>query len=183
MSRIGAKPIAVPRGVSVKIDGGKVSVSGPLGELSLSLAAGLSAAVENDRIVLHRKGDGRQDKAQHGLYRALVNNMVAGVSQGYQKTLLIMYTRGTTYRAELKGNTLLLDLGYTQPVRLPVPAGVKVELPAPDRVVVKGADKHAVGQFAALVRAARRPDVHRDRGVRYEGEYVRRIKIAKPGVT
>jgi len=183
MSRIGKKPVPVPQGVEVKTDGKKVSVKGPKGELSTTLTGTITARVEGGSVVVECGGSERTERAKHGLYRALINNMVIGVTQGYEKTLELMSSQSNPYRARIEGKKLVIDIGYTKPAELPIPADIQVETPAQSVVVVRGIDKHKVGQFAANIRALRRPDVYRDRGVKYRGEWVRRIKIAKFGMT
>lgn len=182
MSRVGKKPVPIPAGVDVGIDGRTVRVKGPKGELSQDLTGTITARVENDAVVLERGSDSKSEKSKHGLYRSLVGNMVLGVSEGFEKKLVIMSTRRAVYRAQLQGKTLVLNLGYTRPVEMAVPEDLQVEVVGNDRIVVRGADKQRVGEFAAQIRSRRKPDVYRDRGIRYEDEQVRRIKIAKPGI-
>lgn len=182
MSRVGNKPVPVPEGVTVSIDGRTVRVKGPKGELSERLTGTITARLEGDAVVVERGNNSRAEKSKHGLYRSMINNMAKGVSKGFEKRLVVMSTRRAVYRAQLQGKTLVLNLGYTEPVQMPVPDDLKVELVGNDQIVVRGADKQRVGEFAAQIRAKRKPDVYRDRGIRYADEHVRRIKIAKPGI-
>lgn len=184
MSRIGKKPVPLPKGVEAKVSGQSVTVKGPKGELSTTLTGTITARLDEGKLVVERGSDERTERAKHGLYRSLINNMVVGVTQGFEKTLEIMSSQGNAYRAAMKGKTALeLELGYSKPVHVAVPQGLTVEVPAQNTIVIRGIDKQLVGQFAASVRALRKPDVYRDRGVKYKGEWVRRIKIAKFGLT
>ena len=182
MSRVGKQPVPIPQGVEAAIDGRTVRVKGPRGELSQELTGTITARLEGTSVIVERGSDERTEKAKHGLYRSLINNMVQGVSEGFQKGLVVMSTRRAVYKAGLKGNTLVLDVGFSMPVEMAIPENLEVQVPSPDRIIVKGIDKQRVGEFAAQIRAKRKPDVYRDRGIKYEGEEVRRIKIAKPGI-
>ncbi|MBN1808615.1 MAG: 50S ribosomal protein L6 [Planctomycetes bacterium] len=182
MSRIGKKPIDVPKGAEVKISGRNVEVEGPKGKLSLTMTGTISARLDDGHVLVERGSDERTERAKHGLYRALINNMVVGVTKGFEKTLIVMSSQGSAYRVVLKGRTLNLELGYSQPIDLTVPEGLEVEIPQQNVIVVRGIDKQMVGQFAATIRALRPPDVYRDRGIKYKDEWVRRIKIAKFGL-
>ncbi len=176
MSRVGNKPVPVPGGVKVQVAGQKVSVEGKLGKLEREFHPAVQVAFDGDanEVVVKRKDDGRQSRALHGLTRALINNMMIGVSEGYQKKLEIV---GVGYLAAIQGNILQLRVGYANEVHKPIPTGLQVTCPDQTHVVVKGCDKQAVGQFAAEVRAVRKPEPYKGKGVRYEGEHVK----IKPG--
>ncbi len=175
MSRIGKQPIPVPSGVEVKIDGSTVSVKGPKGQLVQSFTEMLSIAMDDDTVVVTRPDDTRDARSLHGLTRTLISNMIVGVSQGYSKNLEIV---GVGYRAVLKGTDLELALGFSHPVVMKPEAGITFEVPAPTKITVSGIDKQRVGQVAAEIRAWRKPEPYKGKGVRYEGEYVRR-KLGK----
>ncbi len=175
MSRIGKQPIPVPSGVEVKIDGTTVTVKGPKGELSQTFSDIITISVEDGVIQVGRPDDSRQAKSLHGLTRTLVANMVTGVSEGFSKNLEIV---GVGYRATLKGSDLELALGFSHPVVVTPEAGITFEVPQPTRITVRGIDKQRVGQVAAEIRAWRKPEPYKGKGVRYEGEYVRR-KLGK----
>lgn len=180
MSRIGKKPVTIPAGVEIKIDGNKVTVKGPKGSLTQELTGAVSAEMDADtkELKLNRDGDLRADRAKHGLYRAIIANMVEGVTKGYAKTLEI---QGVGYRAELSGKRLKLFVGYNTkiPEVYHIPEGVKVTVPQPTEINVEGIDKQLVGQVAASIRLVRIPDVYKGKGVRYKGEVVRKL----PGKT
>ena len=173
MSRIGKKPIEIPGGVEITVSGRDVSVKGPNGALQWQVPEGISVVVDSDtkRIVVSRDGETRQARAFHGLARALINNMVVGVVTHFEKKLEI---QGVGYQATLNNGELSLQVGFSHSVDLKVPAGVDCSLISPTLVVVKGGDKHAVGQFAANIRAVRPPEPYKGKGVRYQGEFVRR---------
>ncbi len=171
MSRIGRKPIPVPKGVKVTIDGNTVAVSGPKGNLKTEIDKTLSISVENNDIVLKRSSEEKKVRALHGLWRALVANMVNGVSEGYQKKLEIV---GVGYKAEVKGKGIQLALGYSHPIVFIPPAGIKLEVPIPTNIIIAGFDKQLVGQVAAKLRAFRPPEPYKGKGVKYAGEYIRR---------
>ena len=175
MSRIGRRPIEVPSGVSLAIAPGRVQVNGPLGELSQAIPGRMLVEHSADQIVVTRPTDRGEDRALHGLTRTLIANMVDGVTKGFEKRLEI---QGVGYRASLRGAALELNVGYSRPVVLQPRAGISFEVPAPTQVVVKGIDKQQVGQTAAEVRAVRPPEPYKGKGIRYEGEYVRR-KVGK----
>lgn len=175
MSRIGKQPIPVPSGVEVKIDGNAVSVKGPKGELSQTFSELLSIELEDGNVVVTRPDDSREARSLHGLTRTLVANMVTGVSEGYSKNLEIV---GVGYRATLKGSDLELALGFSHPVVITPEPGITFEVPAPNKITVSGIDKQRVGQVAADIRKWRKPEPYKGKGVRYEGEYVRR-KLGK----
>ncbi len=175
MSRIGKQPIPVPAGVEVKIDGEHVSVKGPKGALESSFDPSMNIELADGTITVTRPDDSRQHRSLHGLTRTLVANMVAGVSEGFSKTLEI---QGVGYRAAMKGSDLEMQLGFSHPVLVTPPAGITFEVPAPTRIIVSGYDKQKVGQIASEVRGWRPPEPYKGKGVRYEGEYVRR-KLGK----
>jgi len=177
MSRIGKKPIAVPGGVDVKVSGSNVSVKGPLGKLDWSLAQGVSVAVDNGQIVVTRSSEDRKLRALHGLVRAELNNMVHGVTKGYERSLEIT---GVGYKAQIQGRTMSFNVGYINPVVYQVPAGIDVKVDKQTLINVKGVDKRLVGQVAANLRAIKPPDVYKQKGVRYAGEQLRK-KEGKTG--
>ncbi len=171
MSRIGKEPIPIPDGVTVTLDGQRCTVKGAKGELSLEVHADICVAVDDGRIIVTRSSDAPTHRALHGLTRALLNNLVAGVTEGFRKTLEIV---GTGYRAQLQDETLVLSVGYSHSVELEPLPGVAFELESPTRVHVIGIDKQMVGQQAALVRRVRPPEPYKGKGIRYENEVVRR---------
>lgn len=175
MSRIGKQPVAIPAGVEVKIDGHTVTVKGKQGELTRAFNPMMSIKQDGDAIVVERPDDSREAKSLHGLTRTLVHNMVVGVSEGFSKKLQLV---GVGYRAALKGKDLELQLGYSHPVIIAPPAGITFEVPTATEIVVKGPSKEEVGQVAANVRAWRKPEPYKGKGIRYDGEYVRR-KLGK----
>jgi large subunit ribosomal protein L6 len=177
MSRIGKKPITVPSGVDVKVTGSNVSVKGPLGKLDWSLAQGVSVAVDNGQIVVTRSSEDRKLRALHGLVRAELNNMVHGVTKGYERSLEIT---GVGYKAQIQGRTMSFNVGYINPVVYQVPAGIDVKVDKQTLINVKGVDKRLVGQVAANLRAIKPPDVYKQKGVRYAGEQLRK-KEGKTG--
>ncbi len=175
MSRIGKLPIEIPAGVDVQIDDGLVRVKGPKGELSQAVSRDLTFEREDGMLRVNRPTDRGEHRALHGLTRSLVNNMVQGVTEGFEKRLEI---QGVGYRAQLRGKTLELALGFSHPVRIEAPDGIEFELPAPTQIVVRGIDKQKVGEIAAQIRKVRPPEPYKGKGVRYVGEYVAR-KVGK----
>ena len=175
MSRIGRQPIELPAGVSVSISHGRVMVNGPLGELTQQVPARMQVEQEDSTLTVKRPTERGDDRALHGLTRSLIANMVEGVTNGFQKRLEI---QGVGYRAALRGVDLELNVGYSHPVVLKAPQGITFEVPTPTEVLVKGIDKQQVGQIAAEVRKVRPPEPYKGKGIRYEGEYVRR-KVGK----
>lgn len=172
MSRIGKLPVSVPAGVEVNIDGATVSVKGPKGELTSTFSSILTIEkAEDGSIVVTRPNDEREARSLHGLTRTLINNMIIGVSEGYKKTLELV---GVGYRAAVKGDKLELQLGYSHPVIVEKPAGITFECPEQTKIVVSGIDKQQVGQVAADIRKWRKPEPYKGKGIRYEGEHVRR---------
>jgi large subunit ribosomal protein L6 len=176
MSRIGRQPIELPAGVAISLSpGGRVMVNGPLGELSQQVPARMLVEQEDGTVVVKRPTERGEDRALHGLTRTLIANMVEGVTNGFQKRLEI---QGVGYRASLRGTDLELNVGFSHPVVLKAPQGITFEVPTPTEVIVKGIDKQQVGQLAAEVRKVRPPEPYKGKGIRYEGEYVRR-KVGK----
>ncbi len=178
MSRIGKAPIAVPGGVDVAIDGASVTVKGPKGTLSRDVPGAITVRQEESQLIVERPNDERQNRSLHGLTRTLVNNMVVGVTDGFSKELEII---GVGYRAEaISPTTLRLALGFSHPVVMEAPDGITYEVPTQTRIIVKGIDKEVVGQVAANIRAVRKPEPYKGKGVRYLGEKVLR-KAGKTG--
>ena len=175
MSRIGRQPIQLPSGVSVSISPGRVMVNGPLGELSQTVPTRMNVDQQEGTVVVTRPTERGEDRSLHGLTRTLIANMVEGVTKGFEKRLEI---QGVGYRAALKGTDLELSVGYSHPVLLKAPAGITFEVPTVTEVIVRGIDKQQVGQTAAEVRKVRPPEPYKGKGIRYEGEYVRR-KVGK----
>lgn len=164
-------PVVVPSGVTVEVAAGQVNASGPKGKLTLSLHPSVNVAKDGAALKVSVNGTGRSERALHGLYRALVNNAVAGVHTGFEKRLEL---NGVGYQCQLKGKKLELSVGYSKPVVFDIPAGITVTCPDNTHMVVTGVDKQAVGQFAAQVRASRVPDPYKAKGVKYAGEFIRR---------
>src|ERR1051326_6014288 len=175
MSRIGRQPIPVPANVNIAIDPGRVMVNGPLGELTQQVPTRITIERRDDELVVTRPTDRGEDRALHGLTRSLVANMDEGVTKGFEKRLEI---QGVGYRAALRGTSLELNVGYSPPVVIEPPQGISFEVPVPTQVVVKGVDKQQVGEIAAEIRKVRPPEPYKGKGIRYEGEYVRR-KVGK----
>lgn len=171
MSRIGKKPVSIPKGVDITLSGQSLKVKGPNGELALEVHPEMSVAHQDGEITVERPSDLPRHRALHGLTRALIGNMVEGVTSGFTRTLEI---QGVGYRAEVKGKTLNMALGFSHPVEFQPPEGVAIECPNPTTIVVKGADKQAVGQTAAVIRGYRPPEPYKGKGIRYQGEQVRR---------
>jgi large subunit ribosomal protein L6 len=175
MSRIGKRPIEVPTGVTVQLEPGRVAVTGPLGSLQQAVPQRMQLAQEDGTVTVTRPTERGEDRALHGLTRTLIANMVEGVTKGFEKRLEI---QGVGYRAQLKGTDLELSVGYSHPVTIKPRTGIAFEVPAPTQVIVKGTDKQVVGQTAAEIRKVRPPEPYKGKGIRYEGEYVRR-KVGK----
>jgi large subunit ribosomal protein L6 len=175
MSRIGKKPIEVPAGVIVSVDPGRVTVSGPKGELRQQVPQRMEIAQEDGQVTVTRPTERGEDRALHGLTRTLIANMVEGVTNGFEKRLEI---QGVGYRAALAGSNLELQVGYSHPVRITPREGISFEVPVPTQIVVRGIDKQVVGQTAAEIRKVRPPEPYKGKGIRYEGEHVRR-KVGK----
>ena len=178
MSRIGREPIVVPAGVTVTVAAGNnVTVKGPLGELNQVFAANLTIAQDGDKVIVSRPNDEKEIRALHGLTRTLLNNMVVGVTKGYEKKLEIV---GVGYRVEKQSGKIVLGLGYSHPVVFEEKDGIKFECPDSTTILVKGIDKQAVGQVAAVIRSKRPPEPYLGKGIKYSGEYIRR-KAGKTG--
>ena len=177
MSRIGRKPVVVPAGVEVAVNGNIVTVKGPKGQLEQEISKNLTVEVKEGEVVVTRPTDNREDRAQHGLARTLINNMIIGVTQGFEKKMQLI---GVGYKAEKKGNTLVMNLGYSHPVEMVDPAGITTEVPSATEIVVKGADKAIVGNYAANIRAWRKPEPYKGKGIKYVDEVIRR-KEGKTG--
>ena len=180
MSRVGQAPIPVPSGVQVSVTGQTITVNGPKGELQRSFPEEISVEKTDEEIRVARSRESREVRALHGLFRSLIANMVQGVTEGYEKRLEI---HGVGYRAQKQGNDLEFAVGFSHPVKKAAPAGIEFDVPSPTRIVVKGIDKELVGQTAAEIRAIRKPEPYKAKGIRYEGEYIRRKagKAAKAG--
>ena len=177
MSRIGNKPITVPAGIDVAIDGQKITVKGPKGTLERIVNDNISIKLENGVIVVTRPNDEKENRSLHGLTRTLINNMIEGVSNEFTKQLEI---NGVGYRAAKQGNKIVLTLGYSHPVEMVEPQGITYEVPNPNSIIVKGIDKELVGQMAAEIRSKRPPEVYRGKGIKYVDEHIRR-KEGKTG--
>ncbi|MCH5644283.1 MULTISPECIES: 50S ribosomal protein L6 [unclassified Gordonia (in: high G+C Gram-positive bacteria)] len=177
MSRIGKNPIQIPSGVDVTVDGQNVKVKGPKGELALTVSEPIAVATEDNSIVVTRPDDERRSRALHGLSRSLINNLVVGVTQGYTTKMEIF---GVGYRVQAKGRDLEFALGYSHPVPIEAPEGITFAVESPTKFSVSGIDKQQVGQISANIRRLRRPDPYKGKGIRYEGEQIRR-KVGKTG--
>ncbi|MCH4166534.1 MAG: 50S ribosomal protein L6 [Megasphaera sp.] len=177
MSRIGRMPIDIPAGVDVKLDGQFITVKGPKGELSRTLHQDMKVTIADNVITVERPSDEKEHRSLHGLTRALIANMVTGVTTGFKKELEIV---GVGYRAQMKGKKLALTLGFSHPLELDAPEGVTVECPSATQIVVSGANNEHVGEFAAKIRGYRLPEPYKGKGIRYVGEHVRR-KAGKAG--
>jgi large subunit ribosomal protein L6 len=177
MSRIGKLPVQIPSGVEVTVAGRQVTVKGPQGTLSEAIPGAISVRQADGQLLVERPDDGRENRALHGLTRSLMANMVEGVTKGFRKELEI---HGVGYRVQVQGKDLVFSLGYSHPVPVQAPDGIAFEVPTPTRVIVKGIDKQRVGQVAAEIRGLRKPDPYKGKGVRYQGEAIRR-KAGKTG--
>ncbi|MGE7186690.1 50S ribosomal protein L6 [Peribacillus sp. NPDC006672] len=177
MSRIGKKPIEIPTGVTVTVNGSEVTVKGPKGELTRSFSPDLTIVVEENVLTVTRPSDEKAHRSLHGTTRALISNMVEGVSKGFEKSLELI---GVGYRAQKQGTKLVLNVGYSHPVEIEPETGVEVEVPSNTKVIIKGASKERVGALAANIRDVRPPEPYKGKGIRYEGEFVRR-KEGKTG--
>jgi large subunit ribosomal protein L6 len=171
VSRIGKQPIAIPSGVEVNVDGLRVAVKGPRGSLEQSFSPEMRIVLEDGVVRVERPSDERTHRSLHGLTRTLIANMVDGVTKGFEKRLEIV---GVGYRAALKGSDLEIAAGYSHPVPFRAPDGIEFEVPAPNRIVVRGNDKQQVGEIAAQIRKIRKPEPYKGKGIRYEGEHVRK---------
>ncbi len=177
MSRIGLKPIAIPAGVDFSVNGNTVTVKGPNGTLTLDKHPNISVSVEGSEVNVSRPNDNKQNRELHGLTRSLIANMVEGVVNGFKKVLEV---NGVGYRVQTQGNQLVMNLGYSHQVIMEAPEGVKVECPSANQIIISGADKQAVGQFAAQVREKRPPEPYKGKGIKYAEEHIRR-KEGKAG--
>lgn len=171
MSRIGNKHIVIPQGVEVKLEGNLITVKGAKGTLDFAFNPEMIVEVENNEIVVKRPTESKAHRTLHGTTRAVINNMVVGVSEGFTKVLEI---NGVGYRVQLQGDTLVVNAGYSHTVPMKLPAGIQVVCPTPTEIQISGCDKQVVGEFAAEVRAIRKPEPYKGKGIRYRGEYVRR---------
>jgi large subunit ribosomal protein L6 len=177
MSRVGKKPIEIPNGVSVTLNGSEVTVKGPKGELKRSFNPEITIVIEENLITISRPNDEKEVRALHGTTRAVLSNMVEGVSKGFEKSLELI---GVGYRAQKQGSKLVLNVGYSHPVEFEAESGLEVEVPSNTKIIVKGANKERVGALAANIRGVRPPEPYKGKGIRYEGEHVRR-KEGKTG--
>ena len=177
MSRIGNKPITVPAGVEVNLDGMHLTVKGPKGTLERDIHKNITVSIDGAVITVSRPNDEAENRSLHGLTRTLINNMIEGVTNGYQKELQIV---GVGYRAQKQGNKLVMNLGYSHQVEMVEPEGIKFEVPNANTIIVRGIDKEAVGQTAAVVRTKRPPEVYHGKGIKYADEHIRR-KEGKTG--
>ena len=171
MSRVGRKPIEITKGVTVTLNKKAINVKGPKGELSATVHPHIEVEVKNNQVLFTRKNDEKPSKALHGLWRALVQNMITGVTAGYSRKLEIV---GVGYRAEMKGKKLQLLLGYSHPILFGAPEGIKIETPTQTNIIISGIDKQLVGLVASKIRSFRPPEPYKGKGVKYEGEYIRR---------
>lgn len=179
MSRIGKKPIVLPQGVKAEVREGSIFIEGPKGKLSRRLSDRISARIKDNQILMERSADTKLDRAQHGLYRALVFNMVKGVTEGYSKQLEII---GVGFKAQMQGNKLNMALGFSHPVNFLSPEGIKIETPKPTQIMVSGIDKEMVGQTAREIRMICPPEPYKGKGIRFAGEYIKK-KVGKAQAT
>ena len=177
MSRIGNKPIAIPEGVEVKVNGSEVTVKGPKGTLTDTFKSEITIAVEGNEVIVTRPSDAKEHRALHGLTRTLIANMIEGVSKGFAKELEV---NGVGYRVAKQGKDLVMNLGYSHQVIMSETDGISIEVPNPNKIIISGPDKQKVGQFAAEVREKRPPEPYKGKGIKYAGEYIRR-KEGKAG--
>ena len=177
MSRIGLKPITIPAGVDVQINGNAVTVKGPNGTLSMDAHPNMAISVEGSEIIVSRPNDEKENRSLHGLTRTLIANMVTGVTEGFKKNLEV---NGVGYRVQMQGNTLVMNLGFSHQVTMEAPEGIKIECPNATTIIISGADKQKVGQFAAQVREKRPPEPYKGKGIKYAEEHIRR-KEGKAG--
>ncbi|WP_017729583.1 50S ribosomal protein L6 [Halalkalibacterium ligniniphilum] len=177
MSRVGNKPVVIPSGVTITLNENLLTVKGPKGELKRELHPDMKITIEENQVTVERPSDVKEHRALHGTTRSLINNMVEGVSKGYEKALELI---GVGYRASKSGQKLVLNVGYSHPVEIVPEAGIEIDVPSNTKVVVKGIDKERVGAVASNIRSVRLPEPYKGKGIRYEGEYVRR-KEGKTG--
>jgi large subunit ribosomal protein L6 len=178
MSRIGRLPIKLPAGVKVTLEPARILVEGKKGRLARALAPNIAVKLEESLCLVSRRDDSKQAKAEHGMFRRMIQNMVTGVTEGFSKILLV---NGVGYRAELKGRSLVLNLGFSNPIEYPLPEGISVSVEANSRIIVSSIDRQQLGQVCAEIRSLRPPEPYKGKGIRYEKEFVRR-KIGKTGV-
>ncbi len=171
MSRIGFRPIDIPEGVDVKLDGETITVKGPKGELNRTISPTMDVKIDGDTITVERQSEDKQTRSLHGTTRSLINNMIEGVTKGFQKELEII---GVGYRAQLQGNKLVIGAGYSHPVEIEKEENIEFEVPQNTQIIIKGIDKEQVGRVAANIRAIRAPEPYKGKGIRYKDEYVRR---------
>ncbi|MCI5735019.1 MAG: 50S ribosomal protein L6 [Eubacterium sp.] len=177
MSRIGLKPITIPAGVDVNVNGTTVTVKGPNGTLSMDAHPNMTVSIEGSEVIVSRPNDDKENRSLHGLTRTLIHNMVVGVTEGFKKNLEV---NGVGYRVQMQGNKLVMNLGFSHQVTMEAPEGIKVECPSANAIVISGADKQMVGQFAAQVREKRPPEPYKGKGIKYAEEHIRR-KEGKAG--
>ena len=177
MSRIGLKPITIPAGVDVNVNGTTVTVKGPNGTLSMDAHPNMTVSIEGSEIIVSRPNDEKENRSLHGLTRTLIHNMIVGVTEGFKKNLEV---NGVGYRVQMQGNNLVMNLGFSHQVTMEAPEGIKVECPSANAIVISGADKQMVGQFAAQVREKRPPEPYKGKGIKYAEEHIRR-KEGKAG--
>lgn len=171
MSRIGKKPVEIPKSVNVTLNGQNVKVKGPKGELEFDVHSNIKISVEQNQILLTRNNDEKENRALHGLSRALLQNMIIGVTEGYSKTLDLV---GVGYRVELKGKNLLVNIGYSHPIYFIPPDGITIQTPTQTQIIVSGIDKQLVGLVASKIRAIRKPEPYKGKGIKYSNEFIRR---------
>jgi len=177
MSRIGKKPVDIPKGVEVKLDGNSITVKGPKETLTMTAHSDMTVKIENNQVIVERPSEEKKHKALHGLTRSLISNMVEGVSTGFKKSLDI---QGIGFKAQKQGKTVVFNLGYSHVIEIVEPAGITIDIPAPNKVIVSGADKQLVGETAAKIRAFRTPDAYKGKGIKYDFE-VLKLKEGKTG--
>ena len=177
MSRIGLKPITIPAGVDVNVNGTTVTVKGPNGTLSMDAHPNMTVSIEGSEVIVSRPNDDQENRSLHGLTRTLIHNMIVGVTEGFKKNLEV---NGVGYRVQMQGNNLVMNLGFSHQVTMEAPEGIKVECPSANAIVISGADKQMVGQFAAQVREKRPPEPYKGKGIKYAEEHIRR-KEGKAG--
>jgi large subunit ribosomal protein L6 len=175
MSRIGKKPIAIPQGVKAEVKDNAVFVEGPKGKLQRSIANRITVSVKDGQVLVGRVGDSKVDRSLHGLYRALIQNMIKGVNEGYSREMEII---GVGFKAAINGSTLTMNLGFSHPVEIAIPEGIKMETPKPTQVIVRGIDKELVGRLASEIRRVYPPEPYKGKGIRYLGERVKK-KVGK----
>jgi large subunit ribosomal protein L6 len=178
MSRVGIVPVKIPKGVKVEVNHWEVKVEGPKGKMIQRYLPEIDVKIDGDNVIVSRKNETKKIKALHGLYRSLINNMVTGVSKGFEKVLII---NGIGYRAEVKGKMLILNLGYSNSIEYPIPEGITITVEANTKLTVNSINKAQLGQVCAEIRSFRPPEPYKGKGIRYENEYVRR-KIGKSGI-